>query len=275
MTSIHAGIPRDLVEAVAVARRRGEVPDEMLKHNKSTKAGSRVKNTKLQSTAAKTLPQRLDGSPPASANQTHSTEEITSDNEDDENSASKENDPTLSPTPVPIPSPKRPSLGKRPLTDLPCPTEPEIELAISPSEQNIINNNSIRYPHSASTSTESGLGLQLAESYHHVLNSRSKVLRDPCTTAAANDDNDSGDEGIHRDENERPAKRVCSDEAKENIALDPPTTTLAVVPQTLRSSSMISRIQPSAARKSSAASSGSVSSGSMKAGKARVGLRRL
>ncbi|MCJ1233539.1 hypothetical protein MMC14_001497 [Varicellaria rhodocarpa] len=71
-----------------------------------------------------------------------------SDSEDDEASASKENDPALSPTPVtaPLPNPRRPTLGKRPLSDLPTPVDTEANdddeapPILSPSEQNIANN---------------------------------------------------------------------------------------------------------------------------------------
>ena len=84
----------------------------------------------------------------ASSRPTQSNEAHPSDSEDDEASASKENNPALSLTPVtaPLPNPRRPALGKRPLSDLPTPVDTEANdndeapPLLSPSEQNIANN---------------------------------------------------------------------------------------------------------------------------------------
>lgn len=110
MTSIHARIPPNLKAAVADARTRGE-----------EKPKQRIKIFE-------------------SGDQ--------SDVEDDESSASKENDPSISPSPVSppptLPVRRNTVLGKRPLSDLPTPEEPpsedEQQRGLSASEKNIVAN---------------------------------------------------------------------------------------------------------------------------------------
>lgn len=82
-----------------------------------------------------------------------------SDMDYDEASASKENDPSQSPSPVMAQSPRRPALAKRPLSDLPTPPEPDSEddgaTALSPSERNIVANTPYLSSPLATTSAES------------------------------------------------------------------------------------------------------------------------
>jgi ubiquitin-conjugating enzyme E2 S len=66
-----------------------------------------------------------------------------SEYEDDEALASKENDPSISPSPVSPTAPvqRNSVLGKRPLADLPIPVEPlDDQLLVSASERNVIAN---------------------------------------------------------------------------------------------------------------------------------------
>ena len=113
MTSIHARIPPNLRSAAIEARTRGE-----------EKQKSGVK--------------------------TYEAPDHSDTGEDDEVSASKENDPSISPSPVSPPptiQPRRNTiLGKRPLSDLPTPEEPpsddesQTHSHLSASERNIAAN---------------------------------------------------------------------------------------------------------------------------------------
>ncbi|MCJ1312430.1 hypothetical protein MMC25_006104 [Agyrium rufum] len=144
MTSIHAGIPAAIKEAVVQVRRRGE---EVEKKQNSREAIDLVPGTKrkLITHAARPQPRMITTNRPSHPN-------LDSDSEDEETpeSASKENDPFLSPSSfnapsAPLPQRRRPLLGKRPLSDLPTPTESDLEgeeasKAPNASEQNIAAN---------------------------------------------------------------------------------------------------------------------------------------
>ncbi len=132
MTSIHARIPVHLHLAVDAARRRGEDKEEdpssdpakkdatpaALKtksHPVSLLLQRRFPSTHPQPSALSTMRQPVDS-------QNH---ELSEDEEDHD--PCKENDPSQSPSPV-IESPRSPRkniLGKRPLSELPTPTDPE------------------------------------------------------------------------------------------------------------------------------------------------------
>lgn len=134
MTSIHAPVPKNLVEAVAEAKNRGEGPETQ--NPKDAKGQRRRPQAKAPSSLVDrsrsqvVLPQRpatQQHHPQAPSRTSHDSDEedVASD---DEAAASKENDPSLSPSPVsppPPPSPRKKVLGKRPLSDLPTPTEDE------------------------------------------------------------------------------------------------------------------------------------------------------
>jgi len=187
--------------------------------------------------------------------------------EEDEHSASKENDPMLSPSPVPAQPPRPPMLVKRPLSDLPTPIEPDDEFAeaacVSPSDQNVLNN-TFQFPNDMA-SNEPCKAPPLAER-SRAANFTGRGLQE----ASLNDLAALSVEGKARDDDTRAAKRICSDESKENISEERPSLELPERPQS--TVSILSKTIAPVLRKTSAP--GSLGAGSGK-GKARVGLRRL
>lgn len=270
MTSIHAGIPGELQEAASAARRRGEVPGMVTREETDPRPTLKGKSASASSVMMKKLPQRpiATHAPPPSRTMPLETE---SDIEEDEASASKENDPALSPQPIPTQSPRRPTLAKRPLSDLPCPSEDELDRdCISPSEQNIANNISQSVAEAATIVTRPAS--RLSERDQHV-NSAVRSLKDTSTngTASLRGEMDAAD---------RPAKRICSDEAKENAMAEYGIPPVAKQYSSSSSSSLTTKlsdvpvkVQPAGVRKASAP--GSLGAGGGKGVKARTGLRRL
>lgn len=168
MTSIHAPIPLDLRTAVQEARSRGEdsssfsrTKEDEIQYQRPRKQ-QRIHRGTPKKTARRTspnthLPQAAQDA--NDARQSISEDDNLGDSEnDDPVSASKENNPSLSPTPIRLaPSQRKNALGKRPLSILamPYPEDPDTEMmlvdsdpdpgpGISPasntSEQNIIAN---------------------------------------------------------------------------------------------------------------------------------------
>ncbi|KAL9121837.1 MAG: hypothetical protein Q9187_001612, partial [Circinaria calcarea] len=269
MTSIHANIPSILKEAVMEAKCRGE--DKATKSNaKDALSGpealkQRSHGLKSMRPSKTTKPTRVTDAPDLSDSETEAV-------------ASKENDPTLSPTPVsnPVPSPRRPVLGKRPLSDLPTPVESDSEAeeeqckSLNSSEQNIANNTpNLSYSTTPPITTD-----PLYQSPKLVERSRSFNFAKRST-----EDTPTGLAIFHaeeRDEEQPAAKRVCSGEEKENITEGGTTKgpdRIAAVPKTAPPSVVAVKTGVPGTRKASTASSGSVAGG--KGGKARVGLRRL
>lgn len=266
MTSIHASIPANLREAVSAARRQGESPETAPREEKDQRPTLKGKSASSSSVVMKKLPQRLIASqsvPPLRAISLDGESDV----EDDEASACKENDPALSPQPVLTQSPRRPNLTKRPLSDLPCPTEEDLERqCTSPSEQNIANN--ITQSHADTSTSNTRPGSQLSER-DQLVNTTGRSLQDASTNGAVfiSDNTDAAG---------RPAKRICSNETKENaveghriLAVDKPSASSS----STKLSDIPAKIQSVGARKASAP--GSLGAGGVKGGKARVGLRRL
>ena len=252
MTSIHASIPLDLKEATQAAKRRGEEPGMALKEDIGQRPTLKDKSARSSSVVMKKLPQRLASTQSAPTPQV-ATLDAGSAEEEDEASASKENDPALSPQFISLQSPRRPGLTKRPLSDLPCPTEDELQrTCISPSEQNVFNNVPQNFAE-ASTSLTGPTPRYVGRS-----------LRDTSTnaTVAIQDGTEHG----------RSAKRICSDEAKEN-ALAGYSSPLASKPSTTKLSNASAKVQSASERK--ALASGTLGAGGGKGAKARIGLRRL
>lgn len=144
----------------------------------------------------------------------HPPPEEDSEPENDENA---ENDPSLSPSPVTFPtlSPRRPTLGKRPLSDLPTPTEPDSgdEEGLSPSERNIAANTA--FSGEAEPRKEEEI-MKLAErsrGVNFVSPGRNNSWQQEAVLAGCG-----GAESVVYDEGveERPKKRICSAEGKEN-----------------------------------------------------------
>ena len=259
MTSIHASIPANLRDAAKDAKCRGELSENVYEDSVARRPRMSNKSASAPSAITRRLPERLTVTRPVGQLQTALTDEDTSDAEDDEATASKENNPALSPQGVFHQSPRRPTLAKRPLSDLPCPTEAELRTAVSRSQQNVMNNAIHVQPRSSSPG-ESHHGSQLAER-NYMINFTGRGMRDA--------EGDRSDGAAFSEEGSHPRKRVCSDETKENAA-EPCRTDILTKPSRLSSTSRV----PSSARTASAASSAS-SGGSSRPGKTRIGLRRL
>ncbi len=131
MTSIHARIPVHLHHAVDAARRRGE--EEEHRSSDPAKKEATPAVLKMKSRPASLLLQRMFPSthPQPSAlspmrQPVDSDDHELSEDEEDHDPC-KENDPSQSPSPVieSSRSTRKNVLGKRPLSELPTPTDPE------------------------------------------------------------------------------------------------------------------------------------------------------
>lgn len=263
MTSIHASIPAELRDVARAAERRGDESGTTMVGETAQRPTMKGKSTSTSSMVMKKLPQRITSTQSAPLPR-QTTQEEESASEADEKAESKENDPMLSPSPVPMQVPRRPTLAKRPLSDLPIPVEPDDDSVdaplLSPSEQNIVNNVS-----TTSSGESSRKGPQLAERTTS-FNFTGRGLQDVGANGLAAIPFEASSIG----DNARPAKRVCSEEGKENMSeghrfVSLPERPLPVVSDTIKSSS-------SGPRKASAP--GSLGVAGVK-GKSRIGLRRL
>lgn len=225
MTSIHARIPINLSEVVLAAKRRGETvetavqntlkrrfPNDIGLHG-SFGAGNMIEKenhlTLSSNGSCRIQQQQLI---PQSA-----SHDDTSDSEiEDEASASKENDPTQSPSPVALQSPRKSTSAKRPLSDLPTPTESQYDednpLGISSSERNIANNLVYNPSHFVLNAETSRKTFKLAE------RNRSLNFKN-CSFDDASKDESTTTLLDFKDGNTNvapAAKRFCSGEGKEN-----------------------------------------------------------
>ena len=266
MTSIHASIPPDLKDAALIAKRRGEDPGTTVLEDTEQRPIMKAKSASSSTLIMKKLPQRIMSSQSAPIpHRLNKSGDESSSEEEEEGSASKENDPMLSPSAVPAQNPRRPSLLKRPLSDLPTPTEPDSteESCLSPSDQNILNNS---FP----------LAIDAISNESHKAHQQSQqnpiVHFTGCGLQNANPNGLAALPLQQRsfDDCARPTKRVCSDEAKENKSEKRPVERLPTRPA--QSINGTGRATVSAPRQASVP--GLLSTGSSK-GKARVGLRRL
>lgn len=237
MTSIHARAGAEDAKQIPImkAKSTGSMSSVVVRK-------PRERTTSTQS-APRSHHQALEGERPAS------------EDEGDE-SASKENDPLLSR--VPAPSPQRPTLAKRPLSDLPI-VEPEYDLDatfLSSSEQNVVNN--VNPLAGLGPPDSLGKGLQLAE--------RSQSLSVTGRGLQERGGNGMGSVDLEG----RPTKRICSDSGKENAPKNWETGKLLEKP--LPAVSVATQVGAPTSRKVSVSSSSGTSSVK---GKSRVGLRRL
>ena len=264
-------------DAVAEAKQRGEEAGTKIKDDaeerptaaRKTSVQSSVQMKRLQTSSRQ--PSEDDASLQADAGESD-------DGEDDEASASKENDPSLSPSPVLLapPSPRKTNLGKRPLSALPTPIDPDAEEVdldqvadkLSSSARNIANN---------SSPTELSGGARkspkLCERGSGV--NSSGRLRDDLDEAALItpfcDDDANAMEARTLDQNK--AKVACAAEGKENM-----TEANGERPKSSRvgkkSAAGLGVVARAAASRSVSSASTS-SAGSGKGSKPRVGLKRL
>lgn len=216
MTSIHARIPSHMKDSVLEAKRRGEVVGSAIKDERDEWPLIKTKSSSSSRVVMKRARIINSGSTGASVSQQPMCEQCSdSDMDYDEASASKENDPSQSPSPVMAQSPRKPTLAKRPLADLPTPPEPDPEddgaTALSPSERNIVANTPYL---SSTTSVESPRHNIKLTDRSQIANFTSRGLQDVSRDGLGN---------IHFDINvdaeaeEPPAqKRVCIWAEKEN-----------------------------------------------------------
>ena len=265
MTSIHAAIPDELREAALAAKSRGEEPGAIVVENVERRRKVKYESMATSTVVMENLPHRLSSTqlipPPLQLAQ-----ERDPTREGDENSECKENDPMLSPSPVPVLPQRRPTLAKRPLSDLPVPIEPPSDPGnaplLSPSERNIANG-------SAMTSSNSRTGSSRKESQLAERNA-SMDTNGRLQDVWSNDIPTKPLQDHVAEDDLRPSKRVCSEEGKENASEEHryimlPEWSLPVV-------NGMSQEGLAVLRKGSA--SGPTNVGGVK-GKSRVGLRRL
>jgi ubiquitin-conjugating enzyme E2 S len=143
MTSIHAPIPPGLKNSVLEAKHRGEDPSSIHREEDTTTQRPRKQQCLHPGTIKNQVP-----------------DDTISDSEnDDPASASKENNPSFSPTPVRLtpPSPRKTALGKRPLSVLamPYPEDPDADMMLvdSDSEHDSLPKSSSEQNISANTRT--------------------------------------------------------------------------------------------------------------------------
>ena len=202
MTSIHARIPLELKDQVMKAKFRGETEhridatgtDERPNFNRKGASASMVimKNSNGLTSPVVDASTRSASTPLENPRGRPNFGEIHQDAEDPE-SDSKENNPSL-PLSVVMPL-RRPGFAKRPLADLPAPPEAEVVGgSLSPSEQNIAANcEKVTLPKPSVHPIPQGSQV-LMEGSHYLNRSH-----------------------FDRQEDSPPAKRICSDEVKENI----------------------------------------------------------
>jgi ubiquitin-conjugating enzyme E2 S len=129
MTSIHAPIPLELKSAVTEAKLRGEEAGTVLHEQEDETHIQRPQKHRRTQAATKKTVRKTSGIPSQFSSRpfAHPTppmsEDMMSEDEADSASASKENNPSLSPSPVSLapPSPRKTALGKRPLSVLSIP----------------------------------------------------------------------------------------------------------------------------------------------------------
>jgi len=295
MTTIHAAIPAELREAVLAAKSQGEEAGTVMREDtersrptirKASSSSSQVimKRRPHQLSQCHTAPvsetPNTDSAQPANtrpSQQPNGDDEL-SDDEDDETSASKENDPSLSPSPVispAFPSPRKNILGKRPLSDLPTPIDPDIDEDdeandLSPSERNIANNNPYFpddhcHPHQLASRPRKSP--KLAERSREV-NSAFSASEYPIITPF--EDHDATTAILDK-------SRLPSDECKENVTATALASAypLCVVKKATAPTVADAGVSVPAAASRKVSSASTASSGSGKGVKPRVGLRRL
>jgi ubiquitin-conjugating enzyme E2 S len=160
MTSIHAPIPLDLKSAVTEAKLRGEEAGTVLDEQSDNTSIQRPQKHKRTRPAVKKPTRKTPSEIPSQSSSRPfaqptppMSDDMMSEDEIDPASASKENNPSLSPSPVTLapPSPRKTALGKRPLSVLSIPypeeeadmmliDESDTDTPMTSNEQNISAN---------------------------------------------------------------------------------------------------------------------------------------
>ncbi|MCJ1431372.1 ubiquitin-conjugating enzyme E2 S [Xylographa pallens] len=270
MTSIHAPIPSSLQDAVAAAKSRGEETRPVAAKQASRKRPHLALEEPIN--ALQALPD-------------HDT-----DSSDDEATASKENDPALSPSPVnpPMPSSRRPQLLKRPLSDLPTPTETDSDdeeeacTGMTSSERNIAANTPNLSLNIAlmAVSEQSITGTKLVErsrSFNFSVRDRDESNTGGLMIMPFEDQSAGADAGDEQEEAyQPPTKRVCSGEEKENITEAQQAKPIVTAKLAAIAAPTAQVAAAGSLRKVSSASGSNGGAASTRVmAKPRVGLRRL
>lgn len=280
MTSIHARIPPHMKNAVLAAKRRGEPAGTVIKNElderpvvKPKSSSSSTMVMKRPQTLTTPLPEVLRNTYTVPASQRAEPDENSDAEEEDEASASKENDPPQCPSSLTAQIARRSDLTKRPLSDLPTPTEAEINdedaLGLSPSDRNIANNAPYFSVPLATSFESSRQTLKLAERSRSV-NFTSRGLLDASKDGLAIVPLD-----INADESEEPpaTKRLCLWEGKENATENQgPERLTAPVARPAFLSGASGTTKSAAGPTKKLASMPTVNS---RSARARIGLRRL
>ena len=305
MTTIHAPIPIGLRKAVQEAQMRGEdanMRGSLQRLQQTEKQGTRPSSSssRASSTSSSVVMKKKainnSASHLASCAPIHSAVTQNRDlqeaesSSDEEEDPSKENNPSLSPSPVTTPkarsvSPRRSALGKRPLSVLPTPVDPDDyhfsdhDTKETDSERNISANmtpTAVKDQTSSDPSQEQEQPLRkspkLTEINGKGVNASGRI-RDSNTTSSCTDE-----EGLLL------TKPITSRPEEEKENRSQPVSDAAAVEgekKVLATDSTTNKVKPIAGhpmrptirKTSTASSSGSTKSGN--GGKARVGIRRL
>ena len=206
MTSIHARIPLEFRKHVLAAKRQGETEGIFTEVDADQRPGAKGKSSTSSSRVAmQNQPEHATRTQSALSNRHQAIECQDSGGEDEEDtSASKENHFLQSLCPGPAPSSQRPSVTKRPLSEVVEWGQSAIDVpCLGPSEQNIVNN---AHPSECiALSDSSRRGSHLSEQSKGV----GMIARDLQAT---------GGNGVGSASFEgRPTKRVCSNSGKDNM----------------------------------------------------------
>ncbi|KAL9619621.1 MAG: hypothetical protein Q9160_005808 [Pyrenula sp. 1 TL-2023] len=238
MTSIHAPIPDSMKETVMLAKSRGDDnPSRTLIGNDARPLAPR------QSPSKQSVVMKKRALSVTCGRKEHDIPD------DEDHDPSKENDPSLSLSPAPQlpPTPRASTLGKRPLSALPTPIDPDLakpDKTLSDSELNIAANSDGGYITEFETGEPLKKSPKFSERNHEIHRPRSQLKNPDITT--------SDDLGTDREERIGELKNC----------------TITDTPLTKPNSRTVTLQNRPSSRKTSATSSSS--------GKgARVGIRRL
>lgn len=189
--------------------------------------------------------------------------------DEEEHDPAKENDPSLSPSPVSFapPSPRKNVLGKRPLSSLPTPLDPDCDILDEESQATCDTTSSEKNIAANLQTPQSAIGKEGPPKKSPKLMELSKGVN---VSGRIRDDHDPLND-IHEDNTAEDAKPASNGqgEGKENFGTVLKEVSVPLKKAVVTSTSAVSTSGQSAMRKISTASQ---SSGK---GKARVGVRRL
>ncbi|KAL4917632.1 ubiquitin-conjugating enzyme/RWD-like protein [Aspergillus aurantiobrunneus] len=312
MTSIHAPIPADMRNEVMEAKMRGEESGTTIPEQEDTSRSFRSrKGTRVQSVTMKKKPTRKDTSgsqPQDSENNRPHYEPLDQHHElqppsDDENEnlacASKENDPSLSPSPVkmtPPLSPRKNAHGKRPLSVLTTSLDMDPVSSVEPEDMDTTDGMTSSERNIAANATPAPRGIQERDSSPQRKSPKLSVLN-RSLNKHLREDNIGSDVKIYEDEpsasdpyrptsgsgegKENPYSSSCSSSLPlKDLELDP----VLSKSQQQTERTHLSTLSSSTSQQSSSSSNmlpkpvygtRKVSGSGLKKAKPRIGIRRL